>query len=90
MTRGSAHKEGFSLLGIGIGLVACVACCAGPILAILGGISVAGLASTTVIGSAGLVISALAAIAYIVVRRRRARPGADTDAVPVQLLARKP
>jgi hypothetical protein len=31
---------------------ACVACCAGPILAILGGLSLAGLASTLLSGSA--------------------------------------
>ena len=88
MTRGSVRKEGFSLLGVSI--VACVACSTGPILGVLGGISVAGLASTVVLGAVGLVIVAVAAIAFVLVGRRRVRHDADTDVVSVQLLARKP
>ena len=87
MTRGSVRKEGFSLLGVSI--AACVACCAGPILGVLGGIGVAGLASTVVVGATGLVIAAVAASAFVLVRRRRVRQCADTDVVPVQLLTRK-
>ena len=57
---------------LGIGPTACVACCAGPILALLGGVSLAGLASTLVIGTGGLAIAVLALIALLVVRRHRA------------------
>ncbi len=57
---------------VGIGAAACVACCAGPILALLGGVSLAGLASTLVIGLGGLAIAAVALIALLIVRRHRA------------------
>ncbi len=76
---------------LGLGAVACVACCAGPILAFLGGLSVAGLASTWFIGGAGLVIAAAAAVGFLLVRRRRqlaacaVRPEGP---VPVELTGR--
>ena len=69
MTEPSARREGLGLLGIGA--AACVACCAGPILAFLGGLTIAGVASTAVIGIAGLAIAALAAGASLILRRRR-------------------
>jgi hypothetical protein len=65
----TTKKDGLSILGIGA--AACVACCAGPILAFLGGLGIAGLASTLLIGTAGLLIAAAAGIALVVVRRRR-------------------
>lgn len=68
-------KDGFGVLGIGA--VACLACCAGPILAFLGGVGIAGLASTVVIGAAGLLITVAAVTATVFVRRRR-----TTCAVP--------
>jgi mercuric ion transport protein len=64
-----ASKDGFSVLGLGA--AACVACCAGPILAFLGGLGIAGVASTLVIGAAGLLITAAAVTAIVVVRRGR-------------------
>lgn len=74
-------KDGFSILGLGA--AACIACCAAPILAFLGGLSLAGAAATWFIGGAGLIIAALAAVAYLYVRSRRSRSCA-TDAGPVQ------
>lgn len=65
-----ASKDGFSALGLGA--AACVACCAGPILAFLGGLGIAGLASTLLIGALGLLTTVAAVAAIIVVRRRRA------------------
>jgi hypothetical protein len=67
--------DGFGVLGIGA--VACLACCAGPILAFLGGLGVAGLASTLLLGAGGLLITVAAVATFIVVRRRR-----DACAVP--------
>ena len=64
-----ASKDGVSL--IGLGAAACVACCAGPILAFLGGLGIAGLASTLLIGAIGLLITVAALAAIVVVRRRR-------------------
>ena len=62
-------KDGLSILGFGA--AACVACCAGPILAFFGGLGIAGLASTLLIGSVGLVIVAAAVAGFLVTRRRR-------------------
>lgn len=88
MTR--PNKDGFSILGLGA--AACVACCAAPILAFLGGAGVAGIASIWLIGSAGLVIAAASAAAFVLVRRRRARPAAcaprSEDRVSVPLTTR--
>lgn len=55
---------------VGIGAAACLACCAGPMLAVLGGLGLTGLAGTLLIGAAGLVATAGAVIAVLVVRRR--------------------
>jgi len=78
-------KEGLAVLGLGA--AACVACCAGPILAFLGGIGIAGVAGFWLVGGGGLVIAALAAIAFLVVRRRQRSDRATdpTELIPVQL-----
>jgi hypothetical protein len=76
---------------LGLGALACLGCCAAPVLAVLGGLSVAGLAATTVLGGAGLVIAVGAAVAYLSVRTRRARACAVApfDAVPVTAPSRR-
>ena len=68
-----ATREKRNGLGIlGFGTAACVACCIGPILAVLGAISAAGVISTLAIGAAGLGIAAAGAVALVAVRRRAA------------------
>lgn len=79
------RRGGLNILGLGA--LACAACCAGPILAFLGGVSIAGLVSTTVIGAAGLVIAAVALVAYLAVRHRRAISCAVRSNDPVPVLA---
>lgn len=70
--------------------IACVACCIGPIMAFLGGVTILGAASTTVIGVAGLVIAAMAmAAAAVVLRRRRTSSCAMPETTPVDLTARR-
>jgi hypothetical protein len=88
VTRTTTGKEGLGILGLGA--AACVACCAGPILAFLGGLSLAGLASTWLIGGAGLLIAAGAALGFLLVRRRRRSACAVTPEgpVPVELTVR--
>lgn len=85
----TTRKDGFSILGLGA--AACVACCAGPLLAVLGGLSIAGLAGTLLIGSAGLLIAAGAAAGFLLVRRRRrsACTVAPDEPVAVQFTARQ-
>jgi hypothetical protein len=77
------ERTGGGLKVVGLGALACIGCCAGPLLAFLGGISVAGLASAAVVGGAGLVIAAMAAVAYVIVRRRRALACKVTTSHPV-------
>jgi hypothetical protein len=77
---------------IGLGALACIPCCVGPIIAVLGAITTLGVASTVLIGVAGLVIAAGAIVAAVIVLRQRARgascemgtDGVD-DPVPVEL-----
>jgi hypothetical protein len=86
-----AGRDGsFSIVGLGI--AACVACCAGPILALLGGVTIAGVASTWVIGGAGLLIAAVAAVGFLAIRSRRRRLSCAADGgerIPVALTTRE-
>lgn len=88
MKRTRTAKDGLGI--VGFGAAACVACCAGPILAFLGGLSIAGLASTWLIGAGGMIVAVLAATAFFVVRHRRRRTACapPTEPVPVPLLTR--
>jgi hypothetical protein len=63
------RRDGLGIIGVGI--AACVACCAGPILAFLGGLTVAGLAGTALFGAVGLLVAVPALAALVLVRRRR-------------------
>lgn len=72
--------------------VACIACCIGPIMGFLGGVTILGVASTTFIGIGGLLIAAMTiAAAIIVLRRRRASrcaTGTVPETVPVEVTSR--
>lgn len=87
MTSPHTRRHRFGILGIGA--AACVACCIGPLVALLGGLSLAGLASTLLIGAAGLVIAAVAAVGFVVVRRRRPPGIVDDGPAPVAPPARR-
>ena len=65
---------------VGIGAAACAVCCAGPVIAFLGGLSVAGVLGSVLVGVAGSVLAAVAGAAWLVLRRRRscAVPSAST------------
>jgi membrane protein implicated in regulation of membrane protease activity len=76
---------------ISLGALACIPCCIGPILAVLAAIAALGVASTLLIGVAGLVIAAAAIAAAVIVQRRARRASRETssdgvdDPVPVEL-----
>lgn len=91
MTKTNTAKDGFSVLGLGA--AACIACCVGPIFALLGGLGLTGLVSTWLIGGAGLLIAAAAAIGFLLVLRRRQRATcavAPEGPVPVELRTTSP
>jgi hypothetical protein len=67
---------------LGFGAAACAACCAGPVLAFLGGLTLAGLASAVFVGGAGLVVATVAAAAFVVAVRR---PGRTASHEPVRV-----
>ncbi|HUP86904.1 MAG TPA: hypothetical protein VM143_14695 [Acidimicrobiales bacterium] len=69
MSDPTKSQGGFGI--VGIGAAACAACCAGPVLAILGGVTIAGVAGTMFVGVASLLVAVVAAVAYVGVRRRR-------------------
>lgn len=85
MAPSESPRRGIRVLGLGA--LACLGCCAGPVLAFLGGLSIAGVASTAIIGSVGLVVAVAAAGGYLTVRRRRTSACGITvaDPVPVEL-----
>lgn len=78
-------KRGAGIFGFGA--AACVACCAGPIFAFLGGLSIAGAASTLIFGGVGLAVSASAIAAILLVRRRRRTDCAISGDEPVAVAA---
>lgn len=81
MSKPAKTKNGFGI--VGVGAAACFACCAGPILAILGGVTMAGVAGTMFVGAASLIIAVAAAVADLVVRRRRQAAACALAAAPV-------
>ncbi len=85
----SSKTGGFGLLGIGV--AACLACCAVPLLSLLGGVGLVGFASVWLIGAGGLLIVLAAAAGAVVVRRRQGRSPCSTDAgpTPVELTVRR-
>ncbi len=56
---------------LGFGAAACVACCAGPILAFVGGLAALSLSLAVVIGSVGLLVASIAVLAFAGWRRKR-------------------
>lgn len=76
-TPTSPAKAGAGVLGVGV--AACAACCAGPILGALSAIGIASAAGYLVAGSFAIVAGLLAA-ALVLVRRRRRRAACVTPA----------
>lgn len=81
-------KDGLRFLGL-VG-VACLACCAGPVLGVIGGIGLAGLLSARVIGGLGFLIAAVAAVAFITVRRRSTQCSAHVPDIPIEFSVHRP
>lgn len=76
----SAKKENAAIVGVGI--AACAACCAGPIIGILAAIGLGTAVGFALFGSAAIVVGAIAII--LVLRRRRRRADAcTTTSAPV-------
>jgi len=67
---------------VGIGAVACAACCAGPILGVLGAVGLGAAAGVALFGALGLAIAGV--VAVVLIRRRRRRPGCPVDEAPPQ------
>lgn len=78
-------KQGVGILGVGV--AACAACCAPPVIAFLAAASVGTLIGVALFGVFGLAVAVVAVIAYA--RRQRAYPNVADALVPVSL-GRKP
>jgi len=66
-----ATKRGAGVIGVGV--VACAACCAGPILGALAAIGIASAVGYLLAGVAALVVGTAAAAWFVVRRRARQR-----------------
>jgi len=73
---------------VGLAAVACVACCLGPIVGVLGGVAALGIVSTAWIGLIGVLIAASALAALSIVRRRRRGCVRPETVTPVRLTTR--
>jgi hypothetical protein len=67
---------------VGIGAAACVACCAGPIIGVLGAIGLGTAVGVLLFGIAGLAIAAIG-LALVLHRRRRTSTACDSTDAPV-------
>ena len=77
----SAKKQNASILGLG--LAACAACCAGPILAVLAAIGLGTAAGFALFGTTAIIVGA-AIMAFVVIRhQRRAQSCSSRESVPV-------
>lgn len=75
-------KDGVGVLGIGV--AACAACCAGPIVGFVAATGLFTLAGVTTFGAAGLLVLVPAGLWWQ--RRRRAAPcAAPNGPVPVEI-----
>jgi hypothetical protein len=69
MNRARKDRAGI----VGLGVAACAACCAGPIIALIGGIAALGAISAVFVGAVALVAAALIGGMVLLTRRRRGR-----------------
>jgi len=76
----SPKKETAAL--VGVGAVACVACCSGPILAVLAAIGLGTAVGFALYGIGAIVVGAIA-IAVVLHRRRRRAVTCDATVEPV-------
>ncbi len=79
----TAKKENATILGVGA--VACAACCAGPILGVLAAIGLGTAAGLLLIGSLALLIGAVAVAVAVLGRHRRAVACAPVIGSPVPI-----
>jgi hypothetical protein len=68
-TRTSTTRSGTARI-LGVGALACIACCIGPVVGLLGAIGVATIVGTLTLGIAGLAV-ALLVVPLLRSRRRR-------------------
>ena len=82
----SAKKETASILGIGV--AACAACCAGPILGVLAAVGLGTAVGFALFGTIAILIGATVLAVVVIRRRRRAQACSSSDSsvpVPVEL-----
>ena len=82
----SAKKDSATIVGVGV--AACAACCAGPIIGVLAAIGLGTAAGFALFGIFAVLVGA-AAVAFVLVRRRRraraCTPARAPTEVPVEL-----
>lgn len=76
----SSKRETAAIAGVGV--VACAACCAGPIMGVLAAIGIGTAAGVALFGVVAVVVGVAAAVFVVVRRRRRQAAGCS---VPVGL-----
>jgi hypothetical protein len=65
----SPKRDSAAIVGVGVG--ACVACCAAPILGLLAAIGLTTVTGVALFGVAGLVVAAAVTLGLVLRRRRR-------------------
>jgi hypothetical protein len=81
----NAKKDNATMLGVGV--AACAACCAGPILGVLAAVGLGTVAGFLLVGTVALFVGSVV-VALVVLRRRRRTADCTPSAVeptPVEL-----
>lgn len=87
----NARRENAAIVGVGV--AACAACCAGPILGVLAAIGLGTSAGFALFGTLAIVIGAAVFVFVLVRRRRRTAICVPADAaapIPVELTEMRP
>lgn len=85
MSSESSKRQGAALVGVGV--VACAACCAGPIIGFVAAIGLGTAVGFAMFGAVALVVGGLTLL-LVLRRRRQARAAScQNDSVPVEMSA---
>jgi hypothetical protein len=85
MSSESSQREGAALVGVGV--VACAACCAGPIIGLVTAVGLGTAVGVARFGATALVVGGTVLL-FVLRRRRRTRaPSCQPDPVAVEMSA---
>ena len=85
MNEKSSQRQGAALVGVGV--LACAACCAGPIIGLLAAIGLGTAVGVAMFGAIALVVGGIALLFVLRRRHRRSASSCQSGSVSVEMSA---